>query len=462
MAQTTDFARDLARYIAACQYDQLPLQAVDIAKKSVLDTLGVSLAASGTIRAIGGIMELVREHGGEPRCSVLGFGDRVPPLMAAFANGSMAHCLDFDDGAPDGNHASSSIVAAVFAAAESRGGVTGQELITAVAVGQDVFLRIRRSLNKQRLDWLVTTVIGAFSATAGVASVLGLDADQTANALGIASLGSCGTLELRFGTGSDLGEIYAGFVAKTAVLSGMLSKKGITGTKRVFEGQAGVMNVYFDGDYERGRVFEGLGTEFKGSEMQYKPWPICGINNTYVHATLELVRKNRIDPKDIVAIRPYVGDFAQRMCTPLDERRTPRKAMDARFSMPFCLAAAAAYGEIRIRQFTEEGLSDPMVLALAQKVNPVNDSTLDWRQGDMPNGRVEIDVSSGQTFAGNGDGTPSTRDNPMSWDGVVAKFRDCAAHAHDPKPESVIAEAVAVAKTLEKQDDATRLIKMLS
>jgi 2-methylcitrate dehydratase PrpD len=461
MSSTQDFVRDLADYIATCRYDQVPPDAVDIAKKSVLDTIGVSLAASGTIPATGAIMELVREHGGEPRCSVLGFGDRVPPLMAAFANGSMAHCLDFDDGAPDGNHASSSIVPAVFAAAESRGGITGEEMIKAVAVGQDVFLRIRRSLNKQRLDWLVTTVIGAFSATAAVASVLRLDAHQTANALGIASLGSCGTLELRFGTGSDLGEIYAGFVAKTAVLSGLLALKGITGTKRVFEGQAGVMNVYFDGDYDRARVLDGIGIEFKGSTMQYKPWPICGINNTYVHATLELVRKNRIDPSDIVEIRPYVGDFAQRMCTPLDERRAPQRPMDARFSIPFCLAAAAAFGEIRIRQFTEEGLRDPKVLALAQKVLPVNDSALDW-QGDMPNGRVEIDVRSGETFSGNGDGAPSTRGNPMSWDEIVAKFRDCASHAIRPKPEAVIAEAIQTAKSLEKQADATRLIRLLS
>jgi 2-methylcitrate dehydratase PrpD len=460
MTPAQDFSRDLANYIATCRFSQLPPEAVDIAKKSVLDLLGVSLAASGTIPAIGGVIELIREHGGEPRCSVLGFGDRVPPVMAAFANGAMAHCLDFDDGAPDGNHASSSLIPAILAAAEHRGGITGEELITAVAVGQDVFLRIRRSL-QQRLDWLVTTVIGAFSATAGVAHVLRLDPAQTANALGIASLGSCGTLEMRFGTGSDLGEIYAGFVAKTAVLSGMLAQKGITGTQRVFEGQAGIMNVYFDGEYDRAKVLDGIGTHFNGSTMQYKPWPICGINNTYVHATLELVRKNRIDPDDIVEIRPYVGDFQQRMCTPLEERRKPQRPMDGRFSIPFCLAAAAAYGDVRIEQFTEEGLRDPKVLALTQKVVPVNDSSLDWK-GDMPNGRVEIDVRSGETFSGNGDGTPGTKDNPIGWEGIVRKFTACAALAQNPKPDAVIAQVAGIAKSLEKEADATRLIRLLS
>ena len=103
----TDFSRDLAAYIASCRFEDLPLEASETAKKSLLDLIGAILAASGTVSTVRGVLDIVRESGGKPECTVLGFGDRVSPLMAALANGAMAHCLDFDDVAPDGNHASS-------------------------------------------------------------------------------------------------------------------------------------------------------------------------------------------------------------------------------------------------------------------------------------------------------------------------------------------------------------------
>ena len=455
-----DLSKHFAKYVSTCRYEDLSPEAREAAKKSLLDLLGVMLAASGTVPAVHRVMDLVREQGGAPTCSVLGFGDRVPPLMAAFANGAMAHCLDFDDVAPDGNHASSTLIPAVLAAAEQRGGVSGRDLITAIAVGQDVFLRLRRSL-QQRMDWLVTTVLGVFSATAGVSHVLGLNSDQVINALGIASLGSSGTLEMRFGTESALGEIYAGFVAKSAVLSATLAQKGLTGTQRVFEGQAGIMRVYFDDEYDRSRILDGLGTTFLGAAMQYKPWPVCGIANTYIHATLSVLREHGLTEDDVAEIRPYVGDFQQRMSYPIEERRKPACSMDARFSLPFCLAVAATHGDVGIEHFTEQGLVDPKVLAMAQKVVPVDDSSLDWK-GEMPNARVEIITHAGATLVGTGDGTLGSKQRPMEWDDLARKFLACGAKSASPKSTDVLWRAVEMAKYLEEVADATEIVRLLS
>ena len=156
-----DLSHIFASHVETCRYEDLPADAIEAAKKSILDVLGVCLAASGTVPAIQSVIEIVRESGGNPSCSVLGFGDRVPPLMAAFANGAMAHCLDFDDMGADGHHPSSYLVPAVFAAAEHVGGISGKHLITAIAIGQDMFFRMRRSL-PQRQDWLMTPVLGVF------------------------------------------------------------------------------------------------------------------------------------------------------------------------------------------------------------------------------------------------------------------------------------------------------------
>jgi 2-methylcitrate dehydratase PrpD len=456
----TDISHEFSSYVARSRYEDLPADAIDSAKKSILDLLGVSLAASGTVPAIERIVELVRVTGGTPECSVLGFRDRAPALMAAFANGAMAHSLDFDDMGSDGHHPSSSIIPAVLAAAEHAGPVSGKDVITAVAVGQDMFLRMRRNI-AERQDWLMTTVLGVFSATASTARVLRLDAEQTANALGIASLGSCGTQEMRYGTGSDLGQLYAGFMAKTAMLSALLARNGITGTQSVFEGKAGVFNVYFEGKYDRAGMLAGLGRSFAGSTLVYKPWATCGLSHSYIHATLELMRKHNLRANDIAQLRPHVGDYTQKMSYPIEVRRRPAKPMDGRFSIPFTLAAAVVHGDVRVDQFTDEGLRDPAVLAFAEKVVPVDDSSMDWK-GELPNARVDILTTDGCTLSGRGDGTPGSKDSPMGWDELSRKFAQCAALAANRPSERVISQAMHVVKSLEHASDAARLMRLLA
>jgi 2-methylcitrate dehydratase PrpD len=455
-----DLSHEFASFAANCRFEDLPPDAIDTAKKSILDMLGISLAASGTVPAVQSVVDLVRETGGTPECTVLGSRQSAPALMAAFANGAMAHALDFDDQGADGHHPSSSIIPAAFAAAELVRGVTGKTLITAVALGQDMFLRMRRNIG-ERQDWLMTTVLGVFSATASVSHVLGLNEEQTANALGIASLGSCGTLEMRYGRESDLGQLYAGFMAKTAVLSALLARKGVTGTQSLFEGKAGVLNVYFEGKYGRARMVANLGRTIARGTLQYKPWPVCGLAHTYIHATLEMLRKHKLTSSDISEVRVYVGDFQQRMCYPLEQRRRPGTAMDARFSIPFALGATIAHGELRIQQFTDEGLRDPAALNGSMKVIPVDDSSFDWK-GTMPIARVDIVTVNGATLTGTGEGTPGNADCPMGWDDIAHKFASCAALAPHRPSEAVIAKAVAMATSLDKLDDATELMRSLS
>ena len=145
---------------------------------------------------------------------------------AAFANGAMAHCLDYDDQTPWGQHAASSIVPAVFAVAERRGGVSGR--------GDDHGggRRARTSspacaatsggarTGTSHRSW------GSSPAPLRRVSLLGLSREQTAHALGIASMQSCGTMEVVDGTGSDLRGIYAGFSAKGAVIAALLAREG--------------------------------------------------------------------------------------------------------------------------------------------------------------------------------------------------------------------------------------------
>ena len=460
VAPDDDVVSHLARHAADATYDALSPLAVEAAKKSILDTLGVILAASGTEPAIGGVIDLVRETGGRPESTVLAFGDRVPALTAAFANGAMAHCLDFDDQTPWGQHSASSIVPAAFAVAERRGGVSGREMITAVAVGQDIFARLRRNVG-WRKDWNLSTVLGVFAGAATVAQLLRLTPQATAHALGVASMQSSGVMEVVAGTGSNLRALYAGFSAKGAVLAALLADKGVTGVDRLFEGKYGVFATYFAGEYDRDAMLRDLGQDYQGATTLYKLWPSVGTSHSHIHATIKIVEEHDIAAEDIAEIRVYVGDYHDLMCRPLDARRAPTTLVDAKFSLPFLVAVAAVRRNVQVTDFSAEGLCAPEVLAVASRVVPVADAALDWKQ-ELPLGRVQIVLKDGRRIDQIGDQVPGNPEAPLTWDDIGRKFAGCARAAIVPPAAERTEQVLRMAQHLEFLDDATELIRLLA
>jgi 2-methylcitrate dehydratase PrpD len=456
MSPDFDICQVFADHIANTRFDDLSDEAVDAAKKSILDIVGVTLAGSGMEPAVRGVADVVLDAAGRQEASVLGFGGKVPAQSAAFANGVMAHCLDFDDQTPWGAHPDSSVVPAVLALAERKRAVSGRDLIASVALGQDLFVRLRCNVG-WRQDWNLSSVVGAFSSAAAASFVQGLPREQIAHALGIASMQSSGTMQVIFGIGSDLRGMYAGFTAQGAVMSVLLAEKGVTGIAELFEGKAGIFNVYFGGKYEREKMLEGLGKEYLGASMLYKAWPAVGNVHTYIHATIELMKEHYLKAGDIEQIKVYVGDFHQRMCYPLELRRAPATLVDAKFSLPFCVALAAVRGGIRIADFSPSALKDPNVLAIAQKVVPVEDSNLDWKV-KIPDGRIEIITRDGRRLERVGDRVPGSPEAPLSWDEIVAKFRDCASVPARPIALDKVEQTQEMARNLELLDDATMLL----
>ncbi len=459
MNPSPDLSHEFAAFVANTRFEDLPPEAVEGAKKSILDTVGVILAATGVEPAVRGVNALVREAGGAPQSTLMGFGGRAPALWAAFHNGAMAHCLDFDDHAPEGHHPSSSIVPAVFALAERRGGVSGKQLIAAVAAGQDMFLRMRRNV-PSRLDWHITTVLGVFSAAASAARVLNLSVEQTVSALGIAGMQSCGTMELAYGVGSDLRGMYAGFSTKGAVLGALMAEQGIKGVQSMFEGKAGLFNVYFSGDYDRANMIRDLGRRYHGGEILYKPWPSCGASHGFIHATLELMKEQGLTAQDIKEIRVNVGDFQKQLCEPIASRRRPQTPADAKFSIPYCVAVAATKGAVKLTDFFGEALKDPAVWATAEKITAVVDESFNWKS-KLPKGRLELVTRDGRSFARVGENVPGDIECPMTWEYLIDKFGESASlAAARPSPQG-IQSAIELVRDLDSLDDATRVLRML-
>lgn len=460
VAAPADLSGNFAAVTVNTRYEDIPEAARERARQSILDTLGVIIAASTLDAGVAGAVEIAQEMGGHEEATILGFGGRVPALMAAFANGAMAHCLDFDDHAPEGHHPSSSIVPAAFAVAERRKGVSGKEMIAATAIAQDIFLRMRRNVT-WRQDWHLTTVVGVFSATAAAARIMGLDAAQVVSAFGIAGTQASGTMELAYGVGSDLRGMYAGFVSKQAVLSALMAEKRINGPSTMLEGKAGFFNTYFDGKHDRSAMLDGLGRVFTGDTVLYKAWPSCGLTHSFIHAMASLTQEENLSPDDLEEIRVFVGDFQHRLCLPLEIRRAPKVPADAKFSIPYTIAVAAVKGTVRLADFTPEGLTDPDVLAVAQRVVPVPDPSGNW-QTKLPAGRIEVRLRDGRTLTRIGDKVPGEAEAPMDWDYLTAKFREAAGFSRRPLSAEQIDRAQHMVRHLEAVDDVSDVMRALS
>lgn len=460
VSPAADLVDHFAEFAAHLKYDDIPVPAREAAKKSILDTIGVILAASGMEPAVIAVIEVARESGGAPQACVLGFGDRLPAMMAALANGALAHCLDYDDQTPWGQHSASSIVPAVLALAERQGGVSGKEMIVAVVAGQDIFARLRCNVGWKK-DWNLSTVMGVFAATASSCRILGLDARKTANALGIASMQCSGIMEMVCGTGSDLRGLYAGFSSKGAVLAALMAEKGVPGINTLFEGEYGFFKTYFDARYDRASILSNLGTDFKGALTLYKRWPSVGTAHSHMKAVIDIVSENNLRCTEIAEIRLHIGDYHDLMCQPLEARRAPSTLADAKFSLPFLVAVAAVRRGMSVSDFTHAGLHDPDVLAMAAKITLVSDPSLDWKL-ELPPGRVEIMTCDGRHWDKFGTGIPGNADNSMSWDDIATKFLECASVSVNPVTSQQLEKAIGLVRQLEHITDTTELMQSLS
>jgi len=459
-------AQIIAQYAANLKYEDLPSQIREVAKRSILDTIGVTIAGSTADVGHKELIDLIRDGGGKEESTILGFGSQVPAWMAALANGALSRALDYDDVLDEGYlHTSSTVIPSVIAIAERLGNTNGKELITAVTVGNEINCRMALSICQRpkgwKFDWLLSLVCGIFGATAAAGSLLNLDAGKIQEALGIALFAAAGSLQCCFDVGSQLRGINSGFPARSAVFSALMAEKGIKGAGDTLEGKKGLYNLYFEGEYNRDLLVTDLGERYEYAKMSFKPWPSCRVSHPYIDATIKIMRDHDIASSDIKQITLLVGDFAQTLCDPLDERREPKTPSYARFSLPYTVAVAATRGKVMIKDYVPEELKNPDTLAFAQKVVPKLDARFSTSERIAP-AMVEIELQNGNSYSERIDIFYGNARNPISWQDLTDKFRECASYSAKPLSKKNIEKAIEIMNHLEDWENTNNLIRLLS
>ncbi|MFH1087336.1 MAG: MmgE/PrpD family protein [Chloroflexota bacterium] len=453
MAQT-GVSRALAEMVANLKYEDLPADVVQTTKNDILDTIGVIVAASTQAEEPRGLIELVIESGGKEESSIIPYGNKVPCYMAAFANGSMGHALDYDDMAYPIGHVGVSTVPAALAICERIGRVGGKELLTAVATGSEVFLRLGEAVGSDaaREEWFLTPVLGVFGSAASSGRLLGLSSKQLLSAFGIALSQAAGSKQI--GVGGRVRATYPAFPAKAGVLSSLMAGKGVTASDDSFEGKAGLFRVYFHDQYDASRLLTGLGKTFGSKRIGFKPWGACGHIHMYIDAAIQLVKKHRMSIDSIEAVIPCVSPYLLRfLCEPLEERRRPANGISAKFSIPFTVAVAIARQWVSLADFTPEGLRNAEVLELAGRVEP---------QVGPDVGRVEIRTRDGKRYSEKVAYPLGFPENPLSNQQIEAKFRECLSFSASPLPEGTADRVIGLVGKLEELEDVRDIIKLVT
>jgi 2-methylcitrate dehydratase PrpD len=430
-----------------------PPAAREAAARAVLDTIGVTLAGASqpAARIVQSVIEAERGHDSGScaagPCRVVGVGARASAGNAALANGTAAHAHDFDDMCfVSLAHPSAPLVSAAWAAAELAA-APGRALLDAYVVGFEIEGRLGRAMNPRhyRRGWHCTSTLGTIGAAAAVSRLLGLDAPATGHALAIAASQASGLKE-NFGT--MVKPLHGGLAARSGVMAGLLARAGMTASATAIEGGQGFLAAMDSESASLDAFVADLGSrwEILDTGITVKLYPSCAATHPSLDAVLDLRRRERFQSVDVESVE--VGVDAITPTVLLYDR--PVSGLEAKFSLPFCLAAAIVDGCVGLQTFEAAHLYDPRVVALQARVRMSVDPSLDPSAPALTQARVTVRLKDGRVLTASANGARGYPDRPASDAELAAKFLSCAQEAM-PLPEAE--QALHVLREIEMSSD---------
>jgi 2-methylcitrate dehydratase PrpD len=408
----------LARFVV---HAQPPAPARTVAARAFLDTIGVTLA--GVPEEASRIVRDVVSEDGISNCTVFGTSTLASPSNAAFANGTAAHALDFDDMCfVSLAHPSAPLVPACIAAAESSG-APGRAALDAYVVGFEIEARLGRAMNPRHYErgWHCTSTLGTIGAAAACSRLLGLDTGATAHALAIAASEASGVKE-NFGT--MVKPLHAGLAARNGVLAARLAKRGMTASAQALDGAQGFLHAFDSAHESVSDAAADLGTrwEIVHTGITVKLYPSCAGTHPALDAILDLRHRERFTADDVDRIDVAVDSITPTVL--IYER--PSSPLEAKFSMPFCAAAAAAFGAVGVDTFDAQTLADSRIGSLMPLVTMHVDPSLDGAGPPLTEARVTISLRDGRVLRQHAHGARGYPERPASDEELASKFFACA------------------------------------
>jgi len=414
----------VAQFIAETGYEHIPEEAVRIAKRAILDWVGVTIAGSNepVTRIVSGQVRQMKAVG---EAGVICKALQTSADLAAWANGTASHSLDYDDTfaneAGFNFHPTAAILSSVLALGEKIK-ASGREILAAYIVGIEAEYRIGAAIGRHASEtgWHSTPVVGTMGAVAASASILRLNMEQAEMALGIGSSLAGGLLQ-NFGTMTK--PLHAGNSARNGVVAALLAQNGFTASESIMEGNLGFCNMFSAGKVKGlENHAEDLGKIWRivSPGMSLKPYPCCRSTHSSIDGSLYLRNAEGVDASQVVKIICKTSP----QHTKLARFHKPKSAYEGKFSIPYCIATALLRGKVVLEDFTEKKVADREAQTLLSKVE--FQYPQEYKENPMAlTGEVAVTLTNGAEYSRKIDIPKGDVRNPMTGEELSAKFQDC-------------------------------------
>ncbi len=396
----------IAAFTSTLAYEDIPDKVVEKSKVSLLHNLGVAIAGRSLVAAsVLRYVDALGEHGPSASARLLLSGRAVTPETAAFVNAALMHARAQDDVYfPGLTHVGSIITPAVLGVGEQLA-TSGRDMLTALIAGYEAAGAISQGFAKRTTarGFRASGIYGGFGAAAAVARLLRLDADATANAIGIVASMAAGTNQT-WVAGTQEWQFQVGLAARNGILAARLAAAGGTGAPDALEGSAGFYAAFM-GDLEQvAQVGGDLGTQWRSLDVTYKPYAVCAILQSPVQQAILLARQHELKAQNISAVRLTLNP-AEAAYPGTDSTGPFIDTGATLMSAQFCLAVALAQQAVRgsdLKRF-----ADPLLQPLIQRTRVQADAQLGVRSFIL-----EVDLANGQTLRH----ASHAKEEPFNWD----------------------------------------------
>lgn len=461
-----DFADEYSDMVVSVRFEDLPAQTVEMTKRFLLDAIGVGIAGADSHEAKSAV-QLVRLWGGIPESTLLYSGEKLPAPNAAFANSVMIHALDFDD-THDGAvvHAYVTNLPAAFAIAERVGGVSGKDFILALNLGLDLTCRLGLAVGSapnfgvKPVHFIRSAVCGGFGASVVAGKLMGFSQKQMVDALGIVLSQVGGTRQVVVDSAMTK-RFQPAFAAKSGIVSAQMASLGVTGCRRVFEGDYGFFNIYWGGDYLREELTRDLGSHFEGVNLSFKPYPCCRYNHGAIEAALQCIQKNSLSVRDVKKVTVHLPSlkFYDVVSRPFVVKDNP--TIDAQFNTSYSVASAITDGFVSLNTYRFETVCEKNRKELADRVDVVMDRPV-FDKKKLGPVTVEIRTVKDNTCSATVEHFKGSPENTMTREDCVEKFRRCVQYAGSPLSEEKQNRCIETIFNLEAVDDASEILRCIT
>ncbi len=449
----------LSDWSLGLRFEDLPDHVVENTRFRILDVIGLAMAGLGTDFGRS-VKQSTLELSPGGNCRIWGSGEATTVTGAAFTNGALSQALEFDDTHNRSIvHMSGPSVSAALALAE-RDKLSGQDLVAAIAIGNEISCRIGSVAPQQfhRRGFHPTGLFAAFGTTWLAGYLLKLSRQQQVHAAGIVGSYAAGLLQC-WVDGTQSKFLHPGWASQSGITAATLGKNGTTGPLEIIEGRFGLFASHLQDEkmtLDYGMLLDNLGEHWESENASFKPFPVAHVIHPYIDALLRLRKAHNIKPEEIKRIFCPVPEYQVGIvCEPVEEKRRPNSDSHGRVSLQFTLAEAMVLGVINKNSYTADSLRDERILALADKVDYQIDSS--FPGPEQFKGQVTVELYSGESLTEIEEYNRGSRQNPMTEKEIMEKFTTNSADILSTDEQLSLSDRVLSIESLKNAADLVSL-----